>query len=73
MAAGTDPLDEEDFPQDSDGDGLSDVEETVLGTDPNNPDTDGDGVGDLEDPFPLNPEYSKDTDNDGIPDAIDPR
>jgi hypothetical protein len=31
---------------DSDGDGLSDDEETKLGTDPLNPDTDGDGVGD---------------------------
>ena len=31
---------------DSDGDGLSDAEEVVLGTDPGNPDTDGDGVGD---------------------------
>ncbi len=31
---------------DSDGDGLTDVEERTLGTDPNNPDTDGDGVND---------------------------
>jgi hypothetical protein len=31
---------------DSDGDGLSDAEETALGTDPLNPDSDGDGVGD---------------------------
>lgn len=31
---------------DSDGDGLTDDEETSLGTDPTNPDTDGDGVGD---------------------------
>ena len=29
---------------DSDGDGLSDAVETVLGTDPNNADTDGDGL-----------------------------
>lgn len=33
-------------PVDSDGDGLSDLEEQVLGTDPNNPDTDGGGVSD---------------------------
>lgn len=32
--------------QDSDGDGLSDQEEALLGTDPNNSDTDGDGVAD---------------------------
>jgi hypothetical protein len=31
---------------DSDGDGLSDDEETAHGTDPSNPDTDGDGLSD---------------------------
>ena len=31
---------------DSDGDGLTDAEEMVLGTDPNNPDSDGDGTPD---------------------------
>ncbi len=31
---------------DSDGDGLSDQEESILGTDPNNKDSDGDGVSD---------------------------
>src|SRR5262249_1506627 len=31
---------------DSDGDGLSDTQEMMLGTDPLNPDTDGDFVGD---------------------------
>ncbi len=31
---------------DSDGDGLSDLAEFILGTNPNNPDTDGDGVRD---------------------------
>ena len=31
---------------DDDGDGLSDVEEETIGTDPLNPDTDGDGVSD---------------------------
>ena len=72
IAAGTDPLDKEDFPEDLDGDGLSDLEEAILGTDPENPDTDGDGVDDKEDPFPLDPKYTKDTDGDGIPDEIDP-
>ena len=33
---------------DTDGDGLTDSEETALGTDPNNPDTDGDGLTDGE-------------------------
>lgn len=35
----------EEFYKDSDGDGLSDVKETILGTDPHKADTDGDLVG----------------------------
>ena len=31
---------------DSDGDGLSDAKEAILGTNPNNPDSDGDGMSD---------------------------
>ncbi|MEA3304564.1 MAG: hypothetical protein U9Q15_02295 [Patescibacteria group bacterium] len=31
---------------DTDGDGLSDEKELLLGTDPENPDTDGDGLND---------------------------
>lgn len=41
---------------DTDGDGLSDAEEAVLGTNPNNADTDGDGVPDGEDLGPLDPQ-----------------
>ena len=33
---------------DADGDGLSEIVEQSLGTDPNNPDTDGDGFTDSE-------------------------
>ena len=37
---------------DTDGDGIPDNAEAVLGTDPRNPDTDGDGSNDLEDEHP---------------------
>jgi PGF-CTERM protein len=40
---------------DSDDDGLSDLQELILGTDKDNADTDGDGFKDGEDPFPLDP------------------
>ncbi|WP_010519894.1 Ig-like domain-containing protein, partial [Croceivirga radicis] len=44
---------------DTDGDGLTDEEESDLGTDPNNPDTDNDGVNDGQETTdgtdPLNP------------------
>lgn len=39
---------------DTDGDGVPDAAEAVLGTDPLNADTDGDGVNDLADKQPLN-------------------
>ncbi len=42
-------------PQDSDGDGISDVDEISQGTDPNDPDTDGDGTNDGEDKWPTDP------------------
>lgn len=59
---------------DSDGDGLSDLQERLLGTDPNNPDTDGDGLTDGEEIElkaiyacldPTNP----DSDDDGLKDG----
>lgn len=40
---------------DDDNDGLTDVEEATLGTNPLNPDTDGDGINDGEDSSPLIP------------------
>jgi len=57
---------------DSDGDGLTDVEELALGTDPHNPDTDNDGLTDGEEvktykTDPLNP----DTDYDGLKDGAE--
>jgi len=38
---------------DTDGDGIPDQAEVVLGTDPEDPDTDGDGINDREDPNPT--------------------
>lgn len=38
---------------DDDGDGVSDVDEGLAGTDPLDPDTDGDGIGDVYDDNPL--------------------
>ncbi|MGE3763096.1 MAG: thrombospondin type 3 repeat-containing protein, partial [Kofleriaceae bacterium] len=60
--------------QDTDGDGLADLDELcVLGTNPNNPDTDGDGIRDnveLQGQNPTDP-LDTDTDNDGIPDGVE--
>ncbi len=46
------PYEAEDY-LDSDGDGWSDREEAIFGTDPNETDTDGDGTMDPVDPRPL--------------------
>ena len=55
---------------DADKDGLTDVRETQLGTNPNNPDTDADGLFDKEEvdvyqTNPLNPDTDGDTYIDG--------
>jgi hypothetical protein len=55
---------------DIDGDGLTNVQEAALGTNPRNPDTDGDGLTDGQEvnvyhTNPLNP----DTDGDGLTDG----
>ncbi len=42
-----------DIGRDSDGDGLSDEQERLFGTDPANPDSDGDGIPDGLDPYPV--------------------
>jgi hypothetical protein len=64
---------------DSDGDGLSDIKEATLGTDPLNSDTDGDGCSDgfevtvgedpLQGPCACGNSDRKDTDNDGVTDC----
>ena len=56
---------------DSDKDGLSDAQEALLGTNPNNPDSDGDGLTDFEEvQIGTNP-LDKDTDNDGLSDYVE--
>lgn len=52
---------------DGDNDGLSDVEEQTLGTDPTSVDTDSDGLSDKDEVrvYKINPLIS-DTDNDGL-------
>jgi pSer/pThr/pTyr-binding forkhead associated (FHA) protein len=64
---------------DSDGDGLTDAQERLIGTDPLNPDTDGDGLTDGQEVLvygtdPLRPDTSGDGINDGtaVATGIDP-
>jgi outer membrane protein OmpA-like peptidoglycan-associated protein len=55
---------------DDDKDGLTNCEEELLGTDPNNPDTDGDGLSDGAEinTYKTNPK-NPDTDGDGLKDG----
>lgn len=59
-------------PNDTDGDGLSDVDEAKYGTDLNNPDTDNDGLTDGEEvnEYKTDPKIA-DTDGGGINDGIE--
>ena len=55
---------------DSDGDGLTDDEETALGTDPHNADTDGDGLSDGDEVHTYGTDPTDpDTDHDGLSDG----
>ncbi|WP_434299375.1 adventurous gliding motility protein AgmC [Corallococcus exiguus] len=55
---------------DSDNDGLTDEEEILVGTDPNNPDTDGDGIPDgIEVKVGGTDPLDSDSDDDGILDG----
>ena len=59
--------------EDSDGDGLSDEEETeTYGTDPNNPDTDGDGTNDGDEVAYWGDDWDADYDKDGTINLLDP-
>jgi hypothetical protein len=57
---------------DSDGDGLTDVQEGVIGTDPDNMDSDGDGLsdGDEVNVYHTDP-LDEDCDDDGLCDAME--
>ena len=77
-----DPLDDTALP-DSDEDGLEDLVEAQIGTDPLAPDTDGDGISDGDElagaiPWRLDPEVDSnpldlDTDDDGLGDGEERR
>jgi hypothetical protein len=54
---------------DDDNDGLTDLAEAALGTNPLVADSDSDGVNDRLDAFPTNSAASLDDDGDGLPDA----
>ena len=72
LVDGTNPLngsDDLDPTGDRDGDGLTNGEEQVLGTDPDNPDSDDDGLGDgLEVNILGTDPLDNDSDNDGLDD-----
>jgi uncharacterized repeat protein (TIGR01451 family) len=61
-----DASDDDDI-KDTDGDGLSDDQETTVGSDPNDADSDDDGVPDGQEPNPTD-----DTDGDGLINVLDP-
>ena len=56
---------------DSDGDGITDLDENEFGTDPNNADSDGDGISDTDERFgnPMTDPNEADTDDDGWSDS----
>ncbi|MFY9824739.1 MAG: hypothetical protein WAM82_25400, partial [Thermoanaerobaculia bacterium] len=71
-AHGLDPNDPADALEDRDHDGLTNLEEYTLGTDPNNADTDGDGLSDGDEVHRYHTDpLREDTDGDGIPDGIE--
>lgn len=60
------PVSEIDMEKDSDSDGVSDIIEQALGTDPNKSDTDGDGLTDSEELQIGTDPTLTDTDSDGV-------
>ncbi len=72
IANGLNPNDPTDALADPDHDGLTNLQEFQLGTDPHNPDTDNDGLTDGQEVliYHTNPLVA-DTDGDGIPDGVE--
>ncbi|MBI5420760.1 MAG: hypothetical protein HZA35_00370 [Parcubacteria group bacterium] len=70
--AGAQPLVISGSSDDTDGDGLTNAQETLLGTNPNNSDTDGDGHSDFDEVKngynPRGPGKAIDSDHDGLTD-----
>lgn len=56
---------------DSDGDGLTNHEEILIGTNPNSGDTDRDGVGDYQEVLNGTNPFHHDTDRDGAPNGVE--
>ncbi|MEN9675797.1 MAG: hypothetical protein RIS76_1693, partial [Verrucomicrobiota bacterium] len=56
---------------DTDGDGISDADESALGTDPAATDTDGDGLGDFEELVNGGNPTRSDSDGDLLPDNVE--
>src|SRR5215471_5841346 len=71
LAHGLDPNNPVDAFEDPDRDGLTNLQEYLLGTDPHNPDSDGDGLTDGQEvALGTNP-LLVDTDGDGIRDGLE--
>ncbi len=69
---GLDTLNPDDAAQDNDGDGLTNLEEFIYGSNPSNTDTDGDGWTDYEEVYVHQTDPADtDTDGDGIRDPED--
>ena len=66
----TDPNDPRD--DDGDGDGLTEVQEASLGTDPSLADSDGDGLNDGEEAIAGTDPLDADSDDDGVFDGAEP-
>ena len=62
------PYDDEDM-VDTDGDGMTDIEEYARGTDPENADSDGDGLTDMQEIFIGTDPKEADSDGDGYTDG----